>query len=100
MPKRAGGLTAADTLPPGAFADAFHVFAVEWQPHTVRWYVDGRLYHQVAPADLPAGPRWVFDHPFFVLLNLAVGGAWPGDPDSSSAFPQQMLVDYVRVYRR
>ena len=96
----AGGLTAPDTLAAGAFADAFHVFAVEWQPDTVRWYVDGRLYHQVTPADLPAGTRWVFDHPFFVLLNLAVGGRWPGDPDASTSFPQRMLVDYVRVYRR
>ena len=96
----AGGLTAPDTLAAGAFADAFHVFAVEWQPDTVRWYMDGRLYHTVTPADLPAGTRWVFDHPFFVLLNLAVGGSWPGDPDSTTAFPQQMLVDYVRVYRR
>jgi beta-glucanase (GH16 family) len=96
----AGGLTAPDTLTGGAVADAFHVFAVEWQPDTVRWYVDGRLYHQVTPADLPAGTRWVFDHPFYIILNVAVGGGWPGDPDSSTAFPQQMLVDYVRVYRR
>ena len=95
-----GGLTAPDTLPGGAFADAFHVFAVEWQPDTVRWYVDGQLYHQVTAADLPAGAKWVFDHPFFVLLNLAVGGSWPGDPDASTSFPQRMLVDYVRVYRR
>ena len=50
--------------------------------------------------DLPAGSRWVFDHPFFLLLNVAVGGNWPGPPDATTVFPQQMLVDYVRVYRR
>jgi beta-glucanase (GH16 family) len=82
------------------FADDFHVFAVEWESGAVRWYVDGKLYHQATPSSLPSGARWVFDHPFFMLLNVAVGGSWPGDPDGSTTFPQQMLVDYVRVYRR
>jgi beta-glucanase (GH16 family) len=82
------------------FADDFHVFSVEWAPLDVRWYVDGKLYHEVTPSRLPAGARWVFDHPFFILLNVAVGGGWPGDPDGTTTFPQQMLVDYVRVYRR
>jgi beta-glucanase (GH16 family) len=82
------------------FADDFHVYAVEWEPTAVRWYVDGTLYHEVTPSGLPSGARWVFDHPFFILLNVAVGGNWPGDPDSTTTFPQQMLVDYVRVYRR
>ena len=85
---------------PAPVADTFHVFAVEWEPLDVRWYVDGKLYHEVTPSRLPAGAKWVFDHPFFVLLTVAVGGSWPGDPDSSTTFPQQMLVDYVRVYRR
>jgi beta-glucanase (GH16 family) len=48
---------------------------------------------------LPAGTKWVFDHPFFLLLNVAVGGGWPGDPDATSTYPQQMVVDYVRAYR-
>jgi beta-glucanase (GH16 family) len=61
--------------------------------------MDGRQYHRVTPADLPRGAKWVFDHPFFLLLNVAVGGGWPGDPDASTTFPQQMVVDYVRVYR-
>jgi beta-glucanase (GH16 family) len=85
---------------PAPFADDFHVYAVEWESGAVRWYVDGKLYHQAAPSRLPSGARWVFDHPFFMLLNVAVGGSWPGDPDGSTTFPQQMLVDYVRVYRR
>jgi len=92
------GLTGAYTLPSGKFADDFHVFAVEWEPAAVRFYVDGQLYETRTPTDLPAGTSWVFDHPFFVLLNVAVGGDWPGSPDATTVFPQTMLVDYVRVY--
>jgi beta-glucanase (GH16 family) len=95
----AGGIGRADTLSSGAYADDFHVFSVEWQPNEIRWYVDGRQYHRMTPADLPSGTKWVYDHPFFLLLNVAVGGGWPGDPDASSTFPQQMIVDYVRAYR-
>ena len=54
-------------------------------------------YKTVTPASLPAGAPWVFDHPFFLILNVAVGGNWPGAPDATTLFPQQMLVDYVRV---
>jgi beta-glucanase (GH16 family) len=95
------GIGAPFTLSGGArFADEFHVFAVEWEPAAIRWYVDGTLYQTRTPADLPAGQRWAFDHPFFLLLNVAVGGSWPGSPDATTVFPQTMLVDYVRVYRR
>jgi beta-glucanase (GH16 family) len=80
-------------------ADAFHVFAVEWEPALLRFYVDDTLYATRTPADLKAGQAWVFDHPFFILLNVAVGGSWPGNPDASTVFPQTMVVDYVRVYR-
>jgi beta-glucanase (GH16 family) len=86
-------------LTSGKFSDGFHVFAVEWEPNRIRWYVDGQLYQTRTPADLPAGSVWVYDHPFFLLLNVAVGGYWPGDPDSNSVFPQKMYVDYVRVYK-
>ena len=82
------------------FADDFHLFAVEWEPNVIRFYVDDHLYATRTPADLPKGAKWVYDHPFFVLLNVAVGGDWPGNPDASSEFPQTMLVDYVRVYER
>jgi beta-glucanase (GH16 family) len=95
----ANGIGRADTLPRGAYADDFHVFAVAWRPNEIRWFVDGRQYHRMTPADLPRGTKWVFDHPFFLLLNFAVGGEWPGDPDASTTFPQQMVVDYVRAYR-
>jgi beta-glucanase (GH16 family) len=82
------------------FADDFHVYAVEWEPKAVRFYVDNDLYVSRTPKDLQPGQKWVFDHPFFLLLNLAVGGDWPGNPDATTVFPQTMLVDYVRVYRR
>jgi beta-glucanase (GH16 family) len=85
-------------LDAGAYADDFHVYAVEWEPKEIRWYRDNVLYHTARPDTVPGD--WVFEHPFFVLLNLAVGGYWPGYPDASTTFPQRMLVDYVRVYRR
>ena len=59
------------------FSDSFHEFAVEWEPNVIRFYVDGSLYKTRTPADLPAGAQWVFDHPFFIILNVAVGGGWP-----------------------
>jgi beta-glucanase (GH16 family) len=93
----ADGFGAPASLGGAAFADDFHVFAVEWEPGVVRWYRDGVLYHTARP-DLVHG-SWVFDHPFFLILNLAVGGDWPGSPDAGTVLPQQMLVDYVRVYR-
>ncbi len=82
------------------FADSFHTFAVEWEPNVVRFYCDGILYKTRTPADLPQGQTWVFNHPFFILLNVAVGGDWPGNPDGTTVFPQTMQVDYVRVYQR
>jgi beta-glucanase (GH16 family) len=81
-------------------ADDFHVFAVEWEPGAIRWYVNDQHYFTRTPADLPAGARWAFDREFFMLLNLAVGGRWPGYPDATTIFPQELKVDYVRVYRR
>jgi beta-glucanase (GH16 family) len=97
----AAGLVKSTQLPAGAtFADAYHVFAVDWRPGRIEWLLDGRLFHTLTPADLPAGTRWVFDDtPFFLLLNLAVGGLWPGYPDATTQFPQEYRVDYVRVYR-
>ncbi|MEV4430619.1 ricin-type beta-trefoil lectin domain protein [Streptomyces sp. NPDC053792] len=92
-----GGIGAPYTLPGGqAFADAFHTFAVDWSPDVISWSVDGTVYQTRTPADL-GGRTWVFDKPFFLILNLAVGGYWPGDPDGSTAFPQQLVVDHVRV---
>lgn len=94
------GLTASTALATGKFADDFHVYAVEWEGTTIRFYMDSVLYATRTSADIPAGSPWVFDHPFFMILNVAVGGNWPGAPDGSTTFPQKMLVDYVRVYKR
>jgi beta-glucanase (GH16 family) len=89
------------TLPAGAaVADDFHIFAVECQPDRIAWFMDGRQYFTVTPKSLPAEAVWVFNQPKSLLLNLAVGGNWPGDPDATSTFPQKMLVDYVRVYEK
>lgn len=89
------------TLPSGTFADDFHEFSLEWDETEMRWYVDG-VQFRVARTwatfghDFPAP----FDQRFHLLLNLAVGGDWPGSPDQSTTFPQIMKVDYVRVYER
>jgi beta-glucanase (GH16 family) len=96
----AQGVSAAYALSAGAFADDYHVYAVEWEADTIRWYVDDAHYAAVTPKDLPPPGAWVFDHPFFIILNVAVGGGWPGSPDSTTVFPQQMLVDWVRVHQR
>ena len=96
-----GGIGGAYTLAGGGrFADDFHVFTVEREVNVIRFYVDGNLYATRTPAELPSGANWVFDKPFFIIMNVAVGGSWPGNPDSSTVFPQKMLVDYVRVYQR
>ncbi len=93
-------LTGSFSFPSGNVGDDFHVFTADWEPRAVRFYVDGQLYETKTPADLPPGKRWVFDHPFFVILNLAIGGGLAGSPEDSTVFPQRLLVDYVRVYSR
>ena len=81
----------------GTFSDAFHTFAIEWEPNAIRWYVDDFLFLTKTSSDVGA-LTWPFNQRFHLLLNLAVGGAWPGNPNSSTGFPQMMEVDYVRVY--
>jgi beta-glucanase (GH16 family) len=78
--------------------DEYHTFTVEWQPNEIKWYVDDILYHQADPADV-APNEWVFNHPFFVILNVAVGGNFGGPVGPDTVFPQTMAVDYVRVYQ-
>lgn len=79
-------------------ADDFHIYAIDWDPYVIRWYIDGELYGTLSINDI-RGNRWVYDHDFFILLNVAVGGNLPGYPPPSTEFPQQMLIDYVRVYQ-
>ncbi|MBP2478696.1 beta-glucanase (GH16 family) [Crossiella equi] len=92
------GIGAAKNSPDGRpYSENFHTFAIEWSPTDIKWFVDGQQYQRRTPADL-GGNRWVFDHPFFMILNLAVGGNWPGNPNASTVFPQRLSVDYVRVF--
>lgn len=100
-PGYSGGnpLTAQTTLS-AAVSSAYHLFAVEWDATSIRWYVDDTLYSTKTNADIPSGTTWVYTHPFFIILNVAVGGTWPGSPDGTTVFPQQMLVDYVRVCQK
>ncbi len=92
------GIGTAYTLP-AALADDFHVYSVEWRPGEVKWFIDGVQYFRVDTSNIPNGTHWAFDHPFFLLLNFAVGGGWPGSPDATTVFPQRLVVDYVRVTR-
>jgi len=90
-------------LPNGiTYSDDFHTFALEWEPNEISWYVDDVLFHSVTEwftsaknATYPAP----YDQDFYLLVNVAVGGHWPGNPDDTSVFPQMMYVDYVRVYQ-
>jgi beta-glucanase (GH16 family) len=86
------GIGAPYTLPAGGF----HVYAVIRESDSIEFLVDDHAYKKITPA----GAKWVYDHPFFLLLNLAVGGNWPGPPDDTTQFPQRLTVDYVRVYKR
>ena len=94
-----------DTYTAGStnFSDAFHTYRIDWEPTVIRWYVDGNLYHTVTSSRWWSGGGGglaPFDKRFHILLNVAVGGNWPGNPDGSSVFPQQMVVDWIRVYRK
>ena len=81
-----------------SLAAAFHVYGVEWSPTKIVFTLDGAPYATRTPSDLSSNESWVFNKPFYLLLNLAVGGTWPGSPNASSRFPATMLVDWVRVY--
>ncbi|MFO7617429.1 MAG: glycoside hydrolase family 16 protein, partial [Bacteroidales bacterium] len=92
--QQAGG---AKSLAKGTFADEYHVFSIIWDENTIRWYLNNQLFHTISitPEALSE-----FHQPFFFIFNVAVGGRWPGNPDSSTVFPQQMKVDYVRVFQK
>jgi beta-glucanase (GH16 family) len=83
----------------GDLSTQFRVFSVEWEPHEIRWYVDDSLYATKTPKDLDPHP-WPFDQRFHMILNVAIGGQWPGPPDETTVFPKYMFVDYVRVYQK
>ena len=79
------------------FDTGFHIFGIEWGPEYINYYVDDVLYNQITPDDVTG--EWVYDHPFFIIINMAVGGDYVGAPNGETVFPQTMLVDYVRVYK-
>ena len=92
------------TLEGSRFDNEFHVFGVEWSPNRINFYVDDRLYQSLTSEDVDDETDgegiWVFnDRPFYMILNVAVGGNLPGNPNEDTVFPQSMVVDYVRVYK-
>lgn len=87
------------TLASGTLNDEFHVYSLEWKQDQLKWYLDGVLFSTVNKADLVATATYPFNENFFFIINLAVGGNWPGSPDATTAFPQWLIVDYVRVYQ-
>ncbi|MCX6283125.1 MAG: glycoside hydrolase family 16 protein [Bacteroidetes bacterium] len=93
----AGGITKSFAFGNERFDVNFHVFAVEWGENFIDFFVDSTLYQEITPGNVTG--NWVFNHPFFIILNVAVGGNYVGFPTSQTPFPQTMLVDYVRVYK-
>ncbi|MFN3202084.1 MAG: family 16 glycosylhydrolase [Bradymonadia bacterium] len=89
-----GGLRRSDS----DLTEGFHVYAVEWSEDSIVWSVDDDVFLRATPESLPKGSPWSFDDTFFLILNVAVGGTYVGNPDDTTVFPQRMLVDYVRVY--
>ena len=102
-----GQITKSYDLVNDRFDTGFHIFGIEWGPDYINFYVDDVLYNQITPEDLTVTPDdgtgelgdWVFNKPFYIVINLAVGGNFPGNPDGDTKFPQSMLIDYVRVYK-
>lgn len=94
-------------LEQGSFADDYHVFGLEWDKEGIRWYVDGKLYHEEnywftkkQDGSLVENFPAPFNKDFYLIINLAVGGRWPGYPDETTSFPQEFIIDYVRVYQK
>ncbi len=91
------GFTALKTLSSAVSVDGFHLYTVEWDRTSIRMFLDNVEYFTLPKRLVPFG-EWVYDDPFYLILNVAVGGIWPGTPPPSTVFPAQMRVDYVRVY--
>lgn len=91
------GIGGSYTLDNARFDTEFHLFAIEWDANSIDWFVEDERYFSVSPEDLTGD--WVYDHPFFIILNLAIGGWFAGNPTADTSFPQTMLIDYVKVYQ-
>jgi beta-glucanase (GH16 family) len=99
-PGYSGGhaVTSTYAVAGGGLDRNFHVYAVEWSVGRMEFSIDDIVYFTVTPAQLPSGTKWVFDHPFFVIFDVAVGGNYVGAPNGTTSFPQTLLVDWVHVY--
>jgi beta-glucanase (GH16 family) len=93
------GIGGKKTVRPWAPEQQFHVYEIDWSPSTIRWKLDGRTYFVVRRSQLRPGQAWPFVQPFYIIINLAVGGTWPGPPNRHTHFPARMLIDWVRVYK-
>ncbi len=89
--------TGQTTLDSGIFADAYHVFSITWDAQTIKWYLDDKLYKT---SDISPAAMSEFHQDFYLVFNVAVGGNWPGNPNSTTVFPQKMMVDYIRVFQQ
>jgi len=85
------------TLQNGIFADEYHVFSIEWDDNSIKWFLNNNQYHEIS---ISATDMSEFHEEFFFIFNVAVGGNWPGSPDNTTIFPQQMKVDYIRVFQK
>jgi beta-glucanase (GH16 family) len=79
-------------------SNAYHIYSIEWAEDKIEWFMDGKKYHSLTPQTI-GGNKWAFNKEFFLLLNLAVGGNWPGYPNDTTIFPQKYYIDYVHVYQ-
>jgi beta-glucanase (GH16 family) len=95
----AGNQVSSSIHIPRPLSSGFHIYGVEWEPERISFMLDGTVYETITPADLSPGAAWPFKHPFFLLLDLAVGGEWPGSPNAITHFPAQMLVDWIHVWQ-
>ena len=85
-------------LASGNLSDGYHLYALDWSKNSIAFSVDGNVYETITPSTVTSGEVWAFDHGFYIIFDLAIGGSWPGPPNAST-FPASMYVDYVRVYQ-
>ncbi|HPH86433.1 MAG TPA: glycoside hydrolase family 16 protein, partial [Ferruginibacter sp.] len=85
-------------LSKGIFNDDFHLFSLEWKKDEISWYLDGKLFSTHTRAET-GNAKYPFNESFYFIINLAVGGNWPGNPDETTILPQQLIVDYIRLYQ-
>jgi beta-glucanase (GH16 family) len=90
-----GGST---TLPVGDFSQEFHVYSLIWEENKIQWLLDDKVFYTMQKSDFGTA-NYPFNAPQFFILNVAVGGNWPGSPDESTVFPQRLFVDYIRVFQ-